>query len=347
MIQTDTAINPGNSGGPLLNMAGQVVGINTAVAGQAQNIGFAISIDHAKTLLGQLEKGQVPAHAQLGVGIQPTTDGNGVTVANVNSGSAAAKPDCAPVTPSPGRRDRHRYTHTLGAAVAAISLATRHRHLHPRDASTTTADAISAPARRHSAASSPPLSHQLTARHDSHHIHPKSMTIRRRGPPAQPAARAAHRNTLVGNEAPSPPLIAAVEGDGTRAHPLPRTALSEQPHPGNQPPRSTPHNTNPLPQPPRPHHPQLHRPDLAPRIAAVALTAPPPRRTPANPHLPQRLHIDGPPPPPWRERPHRVQPLDSSTPRPTSPRPDRIIPDSALHPSDESNATYQVTQKSA
>ncbi len=91
MIQTDTAINPGNSGGPLLNAAGQVVGINTAVAGQAQNIGFAISIDHARTLLGQLEKGQVPAHAQLGVGVQPTTDGHGVTVASVDPGSAAAE----------------------------------------------------------------------------------------------------------------------------------------------------------------------------------------------------------------------------------------------------------------
>ena len=72
MIQTDTAINPGNSGGPLLNMAGQVIGINTAVAGQAQNIGFAISIDHAKTLIDQLQQGYVPEHALLGVGTQPT-----------------------------------------------------------------------------------------------------------------------------------------------------------------------------------------------------------------------------------------------------------------------------------
>ena len=91
MIQTDTAINPGNSGGPLLNMAGQVVGINTAVAGEAQNIGFAISIDHAKSLIEQLQQGDVPAHAMLGVGTQPTQDGTGVEIAQVDSGSAAAK----------------------------------------------------------------------------------------------------------------------------------------------------------------------------------------------------------------------------------------------------------------
>jgi putative serine protease PepD len=89
MIQTDTAINPGNSGGPLLNMAGEVVGINTAVAGQAQNIGFAISIDHAKSLIEQLQQGDVPAHALLGVVTQPSPDGNGVEVVQVDPGSGA------------------------------------------------------------------------------------------------------------------------------------------------------------------------------------------------------------------------------------------------------------------
>ena len=48
VVQTDAAINPGNSGGPLLDLAGQVVGINTAGAQQAENIGFAIAIDAAK-----------------------------------------------------------------------------------------------------------------------------------------------------------------------------------------------------------------------------------------------------------------------------------------------------------
>lgn len=51
LIQTDAAINPGNSGGPLINLSGQVVGINTAIAGGAEGIGFAMNIDSVKTAL--------------------------------------------------------------------------------------------------------------------------------------------------------------------------------------------------------------------------------------------------------------------------------------------------------
>lgn len=56
LIQTDAAINSGNSGGPLVNSKGEVIGINTAVAGSAQNIGFSVPINHAKELVDSLNK---------------------------------------------------------------------------------------------------------------------------------------------------------------------------------------------------------------------------------------------------------------------------------------------------
>ena len=70
LIQTDAAINPGNSGGPLVNAAGQVVGINTAIVADAQNLGFSIAIDHARPVIENLKagKGSVnPDQAFLGV----------------------------------------------------------------------------------------------------------------------------------------------------------------------------------------------------------------------------------------------------------------------------------------
>jgi serine protease Do len=102
-IQTDASINPGNSGGPLLNTAGEAIGINTAIfsrSGGNIGIGFAIPINMAKDILPQLKEGKV-VRGWLGVMIQEVTpdlkeklglsDADGALVADVTSGGPAEK----------------------------------------------------------------------------------------------------------------------------------------------------------------------------------------------------------------------------------------------------------------
>ena len=69
-IQTDASINPGNSGGPLLNLKGEVIGINTAIVATGQGIGFAIPINLAKGVIAQLQSGGEVTRGWLGVAIQ-------------------------------------------------------------------------------------------------------------------------------------------------------------------------------------------------------------------------------------------------------------------------------------
>lgn len=98
-IQTDASINPGNSGGPLCNLQGEVIGINTAIVAQAQGIGFAIPINMAKSILGDLKTSGKITRGWLGLTTQAITDDirkslklkdqKGVLVSNVFAGDAA------------------------------------------------------------------------------------------------------------------------------------------------------------------------------------------------------------------------------------------------------------------
>ena len=105
-LQTDAAINPGNSGGPLVNMQGEVIGINTAIVAGGSGIGFAIPSNMARKIYTELQtKGRV-TRGWLGVSIQPLTsdlansfgvkDTKGVLVSDVVADSPAGKAGLKP-----------------------------------------------------------------------------------------------------------------------------------------------------------------------------------------------------------------------------------------------------------
>jgi len=105
-IQTDASINPGNSGGPLVNLKGEVIGINTAIVASGQGIGFAIPANMVKRVIAQLiDRGKV-TRGWLGVSVQPMTaelaqslgigDPHGALVARVYPKSPADSAGLAP-----------------------------------------------------------------------------------------------------------------------------------------------------------------------------------------------------------------------------------------------------------
>ncbi|MDB5101249.1 MAG: peptidase [Cyanobacteria bacterium RYN_339] len=96
-LQTDAAINPGNSGGPLLNIQGEVVGVNTAIAARGQGIGFAIPCWTAMNVIGQLKATGHVERTWLGVSIRGLNrDGGGVMVVGVAQGGPAASAGLRP-----------------------------------------------------------------------------------------------------------------------------------------------------------------------------------------------------------------------------------------------------------
>jgi S1-C subfamily serine protease len=91
LIQTDASINPGNSGGPLFNINGELIGINSAIRGDAQNIGFAINVESLKQLLPNLFDVERLHRINLGFSVSPMSDGRHLRVASVSEGSPADK----------------------------------------------------------------------------------------------------------------------------------------------------------------------------------------------------------------------------------------------------------------
>ena len=92
-IQTDAAINHGNSGGPLLNMSGQVVGINTQIesdSGGNEGVGFAVPSSTISTVASKLVSGQKVQHPYLGVYVGTAANRSGAQISQVKSGSPAA-----------------------------------------------------------------------------------------------------------------------------------------------------------------------------------------------------------------------------------------------------------------
>jgi serine protease Do len=109
LLQTDAPINPGNSGGPLVNMRGEVIGMNTAIAssvGQYAGVGFAIPSNMIKALMVKLTNGQKIVRGQLGIGIQDVTreladqfgmaEPRGVLISEVANASPAARAGLKP-----------------------------------------------------------------------------------------------------------------------------------------------------------------------------------------------------------------------------------------------------------
>ena len=105
-LQTDASINPGNSGGPLVNLKGEVIGVNSAIDARAQGIGFTIPIDHVKSIIPSLKRDGKVTYGFIGVVLAPITpraihalklkNARGALIAEIQPNGPAAKAGIEP-----------------------------------------------------------------------------------------------------------------------------------------------------------------------------------------------------------------------------------------------------------
>lgn len=136
LMQTDAPINPGNSGGPLVNLKGEVIGVNSAIDARAQGIGFAIPIDEVKSILPQLEKNEKIKKGYIGVTLRDLSpqeqmalnmeSAEGAFIASVEDDGPAAKAGIRSydlITDFNGKKIKD--SSDLGRAVADTTVGTK------------------------------------------------------------------------------------------------------------------------------------------------------------------------------------------------------------------------------
>ncbi len=147
-IQTDAAINPGNSGGPLIDMNGDVIGIDSAIASTGDDttgtsesgsigLGFAIPISQAKPVIQELEAKQTPTHSVLGVEVEDasaTATHTGAVLSSVTSGGSAAqgRPEVGRRGHQDGRPGDRRLGRARGRGALVPARHDRDDRVHPQ-----------------------------------------------------------------------------------------------------------------------------------------------------------------------------------------------------------------------